>query len=152
MKATTFSHVEAPVSLTKKHSRSPAKKHKTHIHTLIIYNIRAWYILRYNIFNLELFGQKKGIQPNRQFPLPIFIEKNLTDSTRATAKVVMKCKVFNESKEKPSCVRTTYSTCKSCWYSPMIRSEKKSYHPFFVESIGFVKNKTWNSFMNLGCP
>ena len=28
----------------------------------------------------------------------------------STAKVVMKCKVFNESKEKPSCVRTTYST------------------------------------------
>ena len=28
----------------------------------------------------------------------------------STAKVVMKCKVFKESKEKPSCVRTTYST------------------------------------------
>ena len=27
-----------------------------------------------------------------------------------TAKVVMKCRVFKESKEKPSCVRTTYST------------------------------------------
>ena len=32
-------------------------------------------------------------------------------SRRGAAKVVMKWRVFRESKLKPSCVRTTYSTC-----------------------------------------